>query len=44
MARGRVLVGVSGWSYDSWQGPYYLDGMLKARRLEHVGSSSCRLA
>lgn len=37
MARGRALVGVSGWSYDSWQGPYYPDGLPKARRLAHVG-------
>lgn len=37
MARGRVLVGVSGWSYDSWHGPYYPDDLPKARRLEHVG-------
>lgn len=39
MARGRVFVGVSGWSYDSWQGPYYPDDLPKRRRLEHVGET-----
>jgi uncharacterized protein YecE (DUF72 family) len=39
MSRGRVFVGVSGWSYDSWQGPYYPTGLPKARRLEHVGAT-----
>jgi uncharacterized protein YecE (DUF72 family) len=39
MRRGRVFVGISGWSYDSWRGPYYPPELAKSRWLEHVGAT-----
>jgi uncharacterized protein YecE (DUF72 family) len=36
-AMGRVRVGVSGWSYDAWQGDVYPDGLPRSRRLAYVG-------
>lgn len=37
-ARGRVGVGTSGWTYDSWQGSFFPDGLARRRRLEHLAS------
>jgi uncharacterized protein YecE (DUF72 family) len=33
---GTVRIGLSGWSYDSWQGDFYPDDLPKTRRLEYV--------
>lgn len=35
----RVRIGVSGWSYDGWQGDFYPEDLPKRRRLEYVGRS-----
>lgn len=35
---GTIRIGLSGWSYDSWQGDFYPDDLPKARRLEYVAS------
>lgn len=39
MARGRAYVGVSGWSYDSWRGPYYPPELPKSRWLDFAGET-----
>jgi uncharacterized protein YecE (DUF72 family) len=33
-----VRVGTSGWTYDSWQGTFFPDGLARRRRLEYLGS------
>lgn len=33
-----VGIGVSGWSYDGWDGDFYPEELPAARRLEHVAS------
>lgn len=33
---GTVRVGTSGWTYDSWQGSFFPDGLAKRRRLEYL--------
>lgn len=33
---GRILVGVSGWSYDGWRGPFYPEDLPKRRELEYA--------
>ena len=35
-ARGRVLVGVSGYNYATWRGPFYPPGLPARRFLEHA--------
>lgn len=35
---GRVRVGTSGWTYDSWAGTFFPDGLARRRRLEYLGS------
>jgi uncharacterized protein YecE (DUF72 family) len=34
---GRTRIGVSGWSYASWEEGFYPPGLPRKRRLEHVG-------
>ncbi|MCD2187465.1 DUF72 domain-containing protein [Actinomycetospora soli] len=38
MDAGRIRIGTSGWTYDSWQGPFYPDGLAKRRRLEYLAT------
>ena len=35
---GKIRVGVSGWSYDEWQGVFYSDDLPDDRRLRHAAS------
>jgi uncharacterized protein YecE (DUF72 family) len=35
---GMVLVGTSGWQYDSWRGPFYPKGMPKRAWLDHFAT------
>lgn len=35
MARGRIYVGTSGWTYDDWNGRFYPEGVKGADRLEY---------
>lgn len=34
---GRIRVGVSGWNYDSWRGPFYPDGLPRRSELAYLG-------
>lgn len=34
----RPLVGVSGWSYDSWRGDFYPEGLARTKQLTYVAS------
>lgn len=36
-----VLVGASGWQYDSWRGLLYPQGLAQAKWLEHYAASFC---
>jgi uncharacterized protein YecE (DUF72 family) len=35
---GRLLVGVSGWSYPRWRGDFYPRGLVQRRELEYAAS------
>jgi len=37
MAAGRIHVGVGGWTYPPWRGPFYPAGLARARELEYAG-------
>ncbi len=34
---GTIHVGVGGWTFEPWRGPFYPDGLPKARELEYAG-------
>ncbi len=36
--RGRVRVGTSGWTYDSWAGTFFPEGLARRRRLSHLAA------
>ena len=38
MRPGNVRVGLSGWTYKSWRGRFYPEGLPHKRELAHVGS------
>lgn len=33
---GKIRVGISGWSYDDWRGPFYPEGLPRGRELEYA--------
>ncbi|WP_313409228.1 DUF72 domain-containing protein [Aeromicrobium sp.] len=35
----RSLIGVSGWSYDSWRGDFYPEGLARTKQLSYVAST-----
>lgn len=35
--RGRVRIGVGGWTFAPWRGPFYPEGLPQRRELEHAG-------
>jgi uncharacterized protein YecE (DUF72 family) len=35
-AASRVFVGVGGWTYEPWRGPFYPEGLAQKRELEHA--------
>lgn len=37
-ARGDVRIGLSGWTYKSWRGPFYPTGLPHKQELAHIGS------
>jgi len=39
----RVLIGTSGWRYDSWRGPFYPDGLPLKAQLQYY-ASQCETA
>ncbi|MBL6616571.1 MAG: DUF72 domain-containing protein [Reyranella sp.] len=38
MRPGKVRIGLSGWTYKSWRGRFYPEGLPRKRELAHVGS------
>ncbi len=38
MRSGEVRVGLSGWTYKSWRGRFYPEGLPHKRELAHIGS------
>jgi uncharacterized protein YecE (DUF72 family) len=38
MRPGKVRIGLSGWTYKSWRGRFYPEGLPHKRELAHVGS------
>src|SRR5690606_4160604 len=34
MTRGRVFVGIGGWTYEPWRGAFYPEGLPRRRELE----------
>jgi uncharacterized protein YecE (DUF72 family) len=38
MRSGKVRIGLSGWTYKSWRGRFYPEGLPHKRELAHVGS------
>lgn len=38
MPTGRFLVGTSGWSYRSWHGDFYPDGLTQSEELRHLSA------
>src|SRR5689334_8755208 len=37
-AMARILIGTSGWHYDSWRGPFYPDGVTLKHQLRYYAS------
>jgi uncharacterized protein YecE (DUF72 family) len=37
-AKGQILVGTSGWTYDHWAGRFYPEGLSKSNWLQHYQS------
>jgi uncharacterized protein YecE (DUF72 family) len=35
---GPIYVGIGGWTYEPWRGPFYPAGLPKTRELEHAGT------
>jgi uncharacterized protein YecE (DUF72 family) len=35
---GEARIGLSGWTYKSWRGPFYPDGLPHKRELEHMAT------
>lgn len=33
---GRILIGVGGWTFEPWRGPFYPDGLPQRRELEYA--------
>jgi uncharacterized protein YecE (DUF72 family) len=38
MRPGKVRIGLSGWTYKSWRGRFYPEGLPHKRELAHIGS------
>ncbi|RJF94107.1 DUF72 domain-containing protein [Sphingomonas cavernae] len=36
MTKGRIRVGIGGWTYEPWRGTFYPEGLPHARELEHA--------
>src|SRR4051812_31914954 len=36
MAKGRIYIGVGGWTYEPWRGAFYPDGLTQKRELEYA--------
>src|SRR4051812_20262260 len=36
MAKGRIYIGVGGWTYEPWRGEFYPEGLTQKRELEYA--------
>ncbi|WP_323717968.1 DUF72 domain-containing protein [Paracoccus aminovorans] len=36
MARGRIRIGIGGWTYEPWRGSFYPPGLPQRRELDHA--------
>ncbi len=34
MTQGKIRIGVGGWTYEPWRGPFYPKGLPQTRELE----------
>ena len=32
----RIRIGIGGWSYEPWRGPFYPEGLVQRRELEYA--------
>ena len=37
MTVGPIRVGIGGWTFEPWRGPFYPPGLPQARELEYAG-------
>ena len=37
MTKGRILIGVGGWTFEPWRGTFYPDKWPQAKELDHAG-------
>lgn len=37
-AKSRIRIGIGGWTYEPWRGPFYPDGLAQKRELEYASS------
>ena len=37
-ARGKIRIGVGGWTYEPWRGAFYPDGLTQKRELEYASA------
>ena len=35
---GHIRIGVGGWTYEPWRGPFYPEGLVQKRELEYAAS------
>lgn len=38
MTAGRIRVGIGGWTFEPWRGPFYPEGLPQARELEYAAA------
>ncbi|WP_127902816.1 DUF72 domain-containing protein [Solirhodobacter olei] len=38
MAQGRIRIGIGGWTFEPWRGPFYPAGLPQRRELEYAAS------
>lgn len=37
-ASGKIRIGIGGWTYEPWRGPFYPEGLTQKRELEYAAS------
>ncbi|MCV3767396.1 DUF72 domain-containing protein [Rhizobium sp. TRM95796] len=37
-ASGKIRIGIGGWTFEPWRGPFYPDGLTQKRELEYAAS------
>ena len=38
MAEGNIFVGIGGWTYEPWRGPFYPNGLVHRKELEFASA------